>query len=114
QVTRVSLAPKIAPDRDNVHSDVLVPEPQRLRKLQTRPKWRFAGAPGLDPAVIVDGDHAGKGLQIALVTAGDGKRVLQDDIGLAKAINHIAFGPRQPRLTVVHVLRKNGERRSGI
>ena len=114
QVTRVALAPEIAPDRDDVHADVLLPEPQRVRQLPTRPEWRFAGTPGVDPAVLVEGYHAGKGLQIALVTAGDGKRVLQDDLGLAKALTYIAFGPRQPCLPVVHVCRQHVERRSGV
>jgi hypothetical protein len=76
QVTRVALAPEITPDRDDVHTNVLLPQPQRVRQLYTRPEWSFAGTPGLDPAVIIDGDHAGKGLQIALVPAGDRKSVL--------------------------------------
>jgi hypothetical protein len=110
QVTRVALAP----DRDDVHADVLFSEPQRLRQLHTRPEGGFAGTPALAPAVMVEGEHAGQGLPIALVTAGDKKRVLQHDLGLAPALTHIAFGPRQARVPVVPVRREHVERRADI
>ena len=55
QVARISLASEIAPYRDDIHADLRLPQPQRLCQLQTRPKWRFARTPGLDPALIVDG-----------------------------------------------------------
>src|SRR5262249_55499721 len=53
QVTRVALAPEITPDRDDVHADVFLLEPQRVCQLHTHSEWRFAGTPDVDPAIIV-------------------------------------------------------------
>ena len=40
--------------------------------------------------------------------------MLQNDIGLTKTLDHIAFSPGEARLTVAHVLCEHVERRSGI
>ena len=114
KVASVSLSAEVSPHRDDVHSDILVLQAHRLSQLQSRPEWGFAGTPGLDSAVIVDVYDAGEGLKVALVTAGDGKGVFQDDIGLAEPLGQIAFFPGEAGLAVVHVRCENVKRRAVV
>ena len=110
----VALPAEIAPHRDDVDPDPLFWYPDRLGQLQTGPERRFAGTPGLDAPVIVDGYDAGEGLDVSLVAAGDGEGVFQNNVCVFKALGQVALGPGEPGLPVVYVLGQDAEGRAFV
>src|SRR5215475_13461600 len=88
------LAPVIPANGHWMQADALLGESQRDRQLLLHLVRHLAGGPDLDSSLVIDPYDAGVGFQVRLMLSGYSKGMLDDEVGLGKALLEVTLAPR--------------------
>src|SRR5262245_992013 len=93
QIDAITLAPELAADVDDVHTNAFLWHAQTFRQLAAHAEWVFHRSPHLNAAVSFHGNRRRVRFEIALMARRNAEGMFKHQIGVVESLLCIALLP---------------------